>query len=150
MLHQRTSASTIHAQHRLAPWAMTILGMVALAGCGQEEGGATVTGVVTYKGRAVTEGSISFIPPGASSAWARIGPDGRYNLQNAERTERIEPGTYSVVIVAGIRDLTGEGPVKELPVPVSVTSRGTTPLSYEVKLGPNVIDVNLDDLPPKK
>lgn len=127
-----------------------VLGMVALAGCGEEGGGATVTGVVTYKGRPVTEGSISFIPTGTSSAWARIGPDGRYDLQNAKRTERVEPGAYSVVIVAGMRDLTGEGPVEELPVPVSVTSRATTPLSYEVKPGENVIDINLDDLPKKK
>jgi hypothetical protein len=123
-----------------------IVALLMTPGCGGEEGGATVTGMVTYKDQPVTQGSISFIPSGGSSAWARIGQDGRYHLQNAKRTERIEPGAYVVVIVAGARDLVSEGPVEELPVPVEVTSRATTPLSYEVKPGANTIDVNLDEV----
>lgn len=145
MPEQRTQIAERGAPRRLrARWAFAAL--VALVGCGKEDGGAKVTGVVTYKGQPVTQGSISFIPSGAASAWARIEPDGRYNLQSAKRTDRIEPGTYAVVIVAGARDLTGDGPVEELPVPVSVTSRGTTPLSYEVKPGENTIDINLDEV----
>jgi hypothetical protein len=116
-------------------------------GCG-EEGGATVSGKVTFKGQPVANGSVSFIAKGLPGAYARLQPDGRYTLLNHQRKERIEPGSYAVVIVIN-RALVGPQANKELAIPLSVTNQATTPLHYEVVEGPNTIDVNLDKLPEK-
>lgn len=123
-----------------------------LAGCQDDSGGATVQGIISAKGKPLGEGTVSFVPKGMPVAWSRIEPDGSYKLLNSRKKERIEPGTYSVVIIAGQRDLTGEtpGPVEELPVPVSVTNQATTPLTYDVKPGPNSIDINLDEIDQQK
>jgi len=124
-----------------------------VAGCGHDEGGATVKGKVTYKGRPVVEGSLSFIPQSMPTAYGRLQPDGSYALVNHRNSERIEPGAYVVVIVSGAnRSLTAEGAQaqQELPVPVSVTNQATTPLKFDVVEGPNTIDIDLDKLPNEK
>lgn len=126
---------------------------LSAVGC-REEGGATVRGRISYKNQPVAEGTISFIAKGLPSASGRIQPDGSYSLVNATKSDRIEPGRYAAVIIAGAnQSLAMDGPARptvNIPVPVSVTDQATTPLSFEVKLGENVIDVDLDDLPAKQ
>ncbi len=57
---------------RLAPAAL----LCALAGCGGKA--SDVTGVVTYKGKPLAMGNVSFVGPDGIPRTGMIGPDGRY------------------------------------------------------------------------
>ena len=141
----------VNSRHRrpsALAFALLIVCSLPAAGCG-EDGGATVQGKVTYKDAPVIEGSLSFIPQGMPAAYGRLQPDGSYSLLNHQGSAHIEPGEYTVVIVAGANRSLTSGPDTGLPVPVSVTNQATTPLRFDVVEGPNTIDINLDELPKK-
>lgn len=132
------------------------LGLLALTslvvGCGEgDSGGATVKGIVTFQGKPVSEGAITFVPHGKPAAWSSIAADGTFSLTDHTRSDRIDPGTYTAFITTGQVDLMPEPgqPIKPLPVPLAVTSQASSPLVYDIKPGLNELDVNLDELPSK-
>ncbi len=120
------------------------------SGC-RTETGALVRGKVTYKGRPFDKGTVMFYPNGKGQAsYGRIQPDGTFQLMNPHKTDRIEPGKYVAVILAGNDEIAA---MKEDPsypvqpaVPFKFSSASSSPLKYDVILGDNVFDINLDKM----
>jgi len=120
-----------------------------LCGCNREPPGGIVRGKVSYNGKVLDKGSIVFYPDGkAQVCHSIIQKDGTFKLENQTRTERIEPGPYTAVIIA---DNTEIAAMKEDPlypvqptVPFKFASVTASPLKYVVVLGENEFDVNLD------
>jgi hypothetical protein len=138
--------------------------LAACAGCGPR-GPQTVpvSGKVTFDGKPVTAGTIMFWPnSGEAVASGQLGPDGSYRLTTHPNAEGAVPGVYRVTIAVNADDpalaakAAGKqrelgplaGPVRPLvqvpgTVPLSYGDRQTSPLTAEVKPGPNTIDFNL-------
>jgi hypothetical protein len=126
-----------------------LIAALLLCGCNREPPGGIVRGKVSYNGKALEKGSIVFYPSSnAQVCHGNIQKDGSFKLENQVRTERIEPGKYTAVIVA---DNTEIAAMKEDPlfpvqptVPFKFASVTTSPLKYDVVIGENEFDVNLD------
>ncbi len=109
---------------------MALLTALALAGCGSTgEGMEAVSGTVTYKGKPVTTGMISFQPvdPKGRVATSAIGPDGSYTLQTENPSDGALPGQYTVVISAIQTD---EGPPPDFINPKAPKPKSLIPAKY--------------------
>jgi hypothetical protein len=121
----------------------------AAIGCGGDEPGAVVRGKVIYKNAPFNEGSIVFFPEGSGqAAYGNLQQDGTFALKTSNQAEQIAPGKYVAVVVAGAdrRAQLSEDPLHRVDpvVPLKFSRAGTSPLKYEVKLGLNEFDINLD------
>ena len=127
-----------------------LISALLLSGCNREAPGGIVRGKVSYKGKTLEKGSVVFYPSGtAQVCHGNIQKDGAFKLENQVRTERVEPGKYTAIIVA---DNTEIAAMKEDPlfpvqptVPFKFASVATSPLKYDVVLGENEFDINLDN-----
>ena len=128
---------------------VALIVITLLCGCNREPPGGIVRGKVSYQGKALDKGSIVFYPTGkAQVCHSNIQKGGTFKLENQVRTERIEPGQYTAVIIA---DNTEIAAMKEDPlypvqptVPFKFASVTASPLKYDVVVGENNFDVNLD------
>jgi hypothetical protein len=105
---------------------------------------------VTYKGRPVPNGTVSFIPDGGTVATGEIGPDGSYTLTTFRKGDGAILGMHRVVISAVDAGKEGEA-AASLPapiIPLKYMNLSTTDLRAEVKDGENVYNFDLED--PKK
>jgi hypothetical protein len=90
----------------LLPVVPTVL---ALVGCGDSTGLAPryrVTGMVTYNGKPLEQGTIKFMPDkseGRSAGGTIV--DGRYSLTTQDPDDGALPGTYKVSIVSRLVDV---------------------------------------------
>lgn len=68
----------------------SLLGLVIWAGCGKSSGGVTVSGTVTFDGRPVEEGYVTFSPADGKGP-ARGGPikDGKFTVTDVMPGEKI-------------------------------------------------------------
>lgn len=83
-------------QRRRFWWAFTVCGLVLAAGCGKKM--ITVEGNVTWQGKAVDSGSISFAPADGKGPTLGGGiKDGKYKLEGAGG---VTPGKKTVTIMA--------------------------------------------------
>jgi hypothetical protein len=98
MLHSRSA-------NRCA-FLTTVFGLLAFPlGCGGEAieapNLATVTGLVTYRGKPLPGASVAFVPKGKTPGTGAFGvtdASGRYELTHRTRTPGVEPGTYVVSV----------------------------------------------------
>ena len=124
--------------------------VLALAGCGGDRlKTAVVRGTVTYNGRPVPHGTISFIPASGPSATGELQPDGSYTLTTYRKGDGAVPGRHTVVIVA-MQDMSDRLPEQRNPlpppiVPVRYTSLATSDLRAEVKDEENMVNFSLRD-----
>jgi hypothetical protein len=123
--------------------------VVPLAGCGGGPQTAEVKGKVTYKGKAVPNGTITFLPESGPTATGELKPDGTYTLTTFRDGDGAIPGNYTVIIMA-MQDTTSVLPESRsaLPppiVPIKYTHQTTTDLRAEVKPGKNTFDFDLVD-----
>lgn len=131
-------------------WTAVVCGwlglFLVLPGCGGGDKGS-VSGKVTYKGQAVTGGSLTFIPAGTGNpgkpATGEVKSDGTYVLGTNSASDGAAIGTHKVVYSAPVleakRELKpGEGPPRS-------PFHGLTPktVQVEVKAGSNTIDIEL-------
>ena len=121
--------------------------VLGLAGCGGGSGTVPVRGTVTFKGKPVPSGTVTFIPDVGPQATGEIGPDGSYTLTTYKTGDGAVPGSYKVVVVA-MQDTSDRLPEERasLPppiVPTKYTSVATTDLTAQVKDGENTIDFDL-------
>lgn len=122
-----------------------------------------VTGKVTFQGKPVPEGTITFYPTQGRSATARLQPDGSYTLTTFSENDGAIVGSHQVTIEAvrfnappratsfeeeiatargGKRmDVPAQGP--QWLVPQKYSDRTTSDLKAEVQSGKNTIDFNL-------
>lgn len=133
-------------------FALIALGIAAvgLPGCGgYDRKTAVVRGSVTYNGKAVPNGTISFIPADGRSATGEIQPDGSYTLTTYRKGDGAILGQHKVVIVA-MEDMSNRLPEARNPLPPSIipvryTSLATSELRADVKDQENTIDFKLED-----
>ena len=138
--------------------------LTLLGGCGDglpERG--KVTGKVTFNGKPVPEGTVTFYPETGRSATGRIQPDGTYTLTTFDEGDGAIVGPHEVTIEA-VRfagapqrqelrrgDRRGQGRKVVRPaamnaqwlVPEKYAVRGQSGLTREVKSGTNTIDFTL-------
>ena len=132
--------------------ALIMLGaaVLALAGCGSNQlKTAVVRGTVTYKGKPVPNGTISFVPTSGPSATGEIQPDGSYVLTTYRKGDGAVLGQHTVVIVA-MQDMSDRLPEARQPlpppiVPLKYTSLATSDLRAEVHDRENTLDFSLQE-----
>ncbi|MCA9234183.1 MAG: carboxypeptidase regulatory-like domain-containing protein [Planctomycetales bacterium] len=78
----------IHAK-RMLSWIALVL--VSAGGCQEPDNGVDVQGAVTYQGRAVPRGIVSFSPTSGRPINAQIDDAGKYAV-------RLPPGEYRVTV----------------------------------------------------
>jgi hypothetical protein len=90
--------------------ALASMGLFLVLGCGDSTGLAKrypVSGTVTYGGKPVEKGTISFVPaaPGGREATGEIS-GGSYSLTTAAPGDGALPGSYKVTVIAKEMDTT--------------------------------------------
>jgi len=119
-----------------------VLAVLVLAGCKGKET-STVSGTVKYKGKALTSGEIQFFNPDKGIASpGPIDSSGNYTLAG-----KIEPGTYKVYVQAPPPEQLPPGKVSPKPpfdLPPKYQDQRQTPVSKEVKAGPNTINIEFE------
>ncbi|MHC2068231.1 hypothetical protein ACYFX5_12205 [Bremerella sp. T1] len=142
---------------RIANYCLILLGVVLLSvGCSGGNGleTAPAEGVVTYNGKPLPYGRVSFRPEAGSPATGEIQDDGTFTLSTYGTGDGAIVGTHQVSISATERDAGLEGeinPNAELPVSKSVipkkySSFSTSELTVEVVAsGPNQFTLELND-----
>jgi len=123
-------------------------------GCGGGGGPemAKVTGKVTYQGKPLTKGTISFIStdPNRANANSVIGPDGSYSLQTTNPGDGAVVGEYKIIVSdidpnALNTPAPGE-PVKkqERVIPEKYENPDASGLTRKVERGSNSFDIALE------
>lgn len=125
--------------------------LVVATGCsGDRMKTYTVTGKVTYKGKAVPNGTVNFIPSGPGpSATGELQKDGTFTLKTYAAGDGAVAGKHKVVVVA-MADQKDALPEARSPTPPSIvpnkfTSLATTTLTADVLEKDNVIDFDIKD-----
>jgi dipeptidyl aminopeptidase/acylaminoacyl peptidase len=96
-----------------------------------------VTGIVTFEGKPIAEGTIEFQPVGPGSHRASgVIRDGHYTLTTIDPNDGALPGEYKVTITT--RD---GGEVRKLPARYSAPN--ATPLTCKISASANTIDFDL-------
>jgi hypothetical protein len=134
-------------RHRCALILLLLLAVCVLAGCAGGSGDRQpVTGLVTYKGEPLQNGSIEFIPhPGVKTSSGAMITNGRFTIPT---NKGLDPGIYTVKISAqeggGATDEPGGLPGKEPKelIPAKYNSKST--LTKEVKKGDTNFEFKLD------
>ena len=130
---------------------LTVLATIAMlfsfSGCGSLN---YVTGKVSYKGKNLNLGSVTFVGADGKKAIASISQDGTYKL--------IEPplGQVKVAVqvvplpkiapVAPAKDLPPPGkttPVQPVTIPANYADHSKSSLTTELKTGSNIFDIDL-------
>lgn len=135
--------------------ALLSLGLTLFVGCGpQRPPIAKVSGIVTYRGKPLTFGSVQFQPIAGQPARGQIQPDGRFELSTFGDKDGAQISTHMVRIScltsqAPNFKAAGEGeiPAGTSLIPAKYSSLSTTPYKeIEVKDIPlNTFEFELKD-----
>jgi hypothetical protein len=116
-----------------------VCSVLVLAGCGGDRlRTAKVNGKVTYKGKPVPNGTVTFIPEGGGpSATGEIQSDGTFTMTTYSSGDGAILGKHKVVIAA-MADMGDRLPEERSPLPPPIvpdkyTSPATSDLTTEVK-----------------
>jgi hypothetical protein len=119
-------------------------------GCGDPLNRQAVSGTVTYKGKPIPAGSVTFVPipeTGPTSSGAAI-KDGKYEIA---RDQGLAPGKYRVRFAGTDKEVLGpavpgSGPTPQPPKEI-LPPKHTHQSTHEVEVksgGSNSFDFNLD------
>jgi hypothetical protein len=136
----------------VAAFALLSPALALLAGCGQDTVTVPVSGQITYQGKPVDRGRITFEPvrlddPNMPSrpSIAPIKPDGSFVLSTFQASDGVQPGEYRVVIWSvqnepGDEDWAHVGTTFDLGwlVPEKYGYSKSTPLTATVPAGKRV------------
>ena len=112
---------------------------------------ASVSGKVTYQGKPVMKGTVSFVPTdsGRRNATGQLDPNGNYKLQTESPGDGAELGDYNVTVYAHDEEVlqyTPKVPQKvQRRVPEKYENPKTSGLKRTVKSGSNSFDLELTD-----
>lgn len=112
---------------------------------------AAVSGTVTYQGKPVPKGTITFVAlnSGQRNATGQLDQQGFYRLQTEEASDGAEPGDYDVTIYSHdekILDYKPRVPIKPVILaPRKYENPKTSGLKRTVKSGSNKFDFELTD-----
>jgi hypothetical protein len=120
-----------------------LLACLVLVGCSKPTPTGEVSGKVTYKGHPLTSGSVNFHSEKGIAAIAPLDSSGNYKM-----SAPLEVGTYKVYLSPPIPEQLEPGKMsgKKPPfdVPPMFQDLRQTPISKDVKAGPNDIPIDLD------
>jgi len=129
---------------------LVLVGAALGAGCSRHA--ARLSGQVSLDGRPLTTGVVTLTPVGEGpSAYAAIGPDGRFSIHTGGAAG-LDPGEY-VVTVAANADTTGQAAGVEAPggkglppliTPPEYLDRARSPLRVTVVAGEQEVDFRLE------
>jgi hypothetical protein len=142
-----------------------LLGLtLLLAGCGGGDPNkpalGRVSGTVTYQGKPLTTGVVTFVPasgPGATTGQAASGEidsSGGYSLTTFEAGDGAVIGLHTVTVQAREgqtrtgKGMPAPGEVVKVPkslIPEKYAKGGTSKLQFEVKAGSNTNNIDLTD-----
>lgn len=119
--------------------------LLATAGC---SGGkrSPVAGKVTFQGKTVNGGSLTFTPQGEGKpATATIQSDGTFNAGSTEEGDGAAPGTYRVTYSAPVIELPEGKELRPGQSPPRSPYHGLVPKTetVEIKPEPNNLDIEL-------
>jgi hypothetical protein len=131
------------------------------AGCGANKGKAVVTGTVTYKGKTLKAGIVSFQTADNRVGSARIDATGHYAVNDAPVGEAKitvtmpsaplatgkPPGGMAMKPPPGMeppKETTSSDPRDYIPLPPKYAALNTTDLTFTVKSGENTHDITLN------
>jgi hypothetical protein len=102
----------------------------SVAGCGGASFGVPIQGHVSYRGEAISHGTLTFFPVSGRPISASLSSDGEY-------IDRLPPGQYRVTITVGVDMPDGwkEGdpvPSPNVVLPSKYTVRSRSPLKMTV------------------
>ena len=122
-----------------AGWPAFVVALLCLSGCDKGKPIGEVSGKVTFEGKPVAEGLVSFMNPEGGTGGEGPLKDGAYTL-----SAPLPPGDYKVMVAPLVvrQQEGGKGPVvgiaKPAPdIPPKYRTIGTTDLKATVKPGPN-------------
>lgn len=129
---------------RLAPGVLLLSGaLLFLAGCSGGNPTGTVTGTVKYKGAPLTAGTVNFHGTKGTGSQGTIDTSGNFTLAGS-----LEVGTYKVYINPPVPEPAPPGTppkkVAKLDIPPKYMDLGQTPVSRDVKAGPNTFAIDLE------
>jgi hypothetical protein len=126
--------------------AAAVLLAVALAGCGQSQNVAEVSGTVTLGGQPLPNAIVKFAPKEAGvPSFGRTDASGKYRLQYTRDVAGAEIGEHTVSISSYSEGKPDEDPpVPPSPETVPAKYNVNTELTATVKSGSNPIDFALD------
>ncbi len=137
-------------KHTLTPILLLIVALLTLSGCGDPLNRQAVSGTVTFQGKPVVIGSVTFVPipeTGPTTGGAQV-KAGKFEVLKAQG---LAPGKYNVRFTAFDREVTGPaipgtGPTIEPPKEILPAKHGSdSKHEVEVKAGdPNVFEFKLD------
>lgn len=136
---------------RTSPWPPLAACLIALAGCGRRDIGATASGLVTIDGRPAPAGlRVDFQPqgPGGSPSMGLTDSTGHYELWFTAAHRGVMPGECRVMLQPS-REMGPEGhpripeALQALRIPEAYAS-DRSPLIRTVKPGHNTIDIAVD------
>jgi hypothetical protein len=125
--------------------------VLVLGGCGKPT--ASVKGKVTYKGKLLSSGTVTFVAENATG-FSPISADGSYSVLKAPvgpcsitvTTPKVPGGGMMMdpSKMGGSPISTTEAKAPEIEAPPRYADPKTSPLTFEVKPGENVFDIPLD------
>jgi hypothetical protein len=150
-----------HALASAAGWCVLLL-----AGCSSSEG--TITGKITYQGKLLPAGTVTFVPGQGGHAVTSEIQDGEYKVTKVPvgsvkiavtTPSQAPPSQFLETKMALPTELlekarpgkSGEGPAKApqakkpVPIPKKFSDPDTSGLTYTVKVGSQVFDIDLPD-----
>lgn len=120
--------------------------LIAVAGCGQKEPLARVSGTVTFEGEPVAEALVIFSGEAQGTHMTAKVVDGKYTVKRA-KAKGIPPGDYRVAVSPPIEDHP-VGPILEPPkrtrtpnIPERYHRPETSGLRFTLVDGDNTVDV---------
>ncbi len=140
---------------RLTPvLTLVALSYFILAGCSQpvsNPGGVSVSGVVTFEGKPLAKGTITFVPetPGTGgTATGSISSSGYYSLGTAKAGDGAIPARYKVTVVSLDSEATMDEKGKPIPaksaIPAKFGNAATSGLTATVeKSGSQTLNFDL-------
>jgi hemoglobin len=116
---------------------------------------ASVSGIISYKGKALPGGSVSFTNAAGKTYGSRIAADGSYHIKGP-----MPPGAYKVTLETASAKPAVKGPPKDakevtppkgtqppaaryVPIPQQYANVDTTSLTVTLRKGNNVFDIQL-------
>jgi len=114
-----------------------------------------VSGTVTYQGKPLTSGTVTFLPVDSQkgrSGMGKIDSNGRYVAMTSETIQGLLPGDYVVTVSAFKAPIADLSPAKSaaadnLAVPARYTNPTTSPLKLSLSAGERskTFDITLEE-----
>ena len=129
---------------RRAWFVALLIAILAMVGCGGAKPEGMVSGKVTYKGSPLANGVVNFhAPEKGTASQANLDSNGAFKLPGT-----LPAGNYKVFVLPPVPQQLPPGtaqPKVDFSLPPKFQDPGQTPVTKEVKAGPNDFTIDLAD-----